>query len=199
MTEALTSDHLEFLRRHEIALTDVLDARGIPSRSDWQAELKRTGAAVALVSTPCGKGHALRLRLSSGHCMECSPQGIAHWKRRQEDAFLYIAVSIQLRLVKLGLAKAPRERVEGLNRDGYAGASDWFVIYRRKFKQAGRIEAQAHSTLSAYAAPREYIRKGHGITVRADEIFDCDYERVRDVLESFGECALGPAWPPCTK
>lgn len=196
MLEALTPDHLRFLRRHEIAPTDVLDARCIAKRSDWQAELKRKGAAVALVATACGKGHALRLRLSSGHCMECSPQGIASWKRHQQDAFLYIAVSTTLGLVKLGLAEAPSDRVDGLNRDGYAGASDWVMLYRQKFKQAGRIETRAHAELSAYAVSRTYMRKGHGTSVQAGELFNCEHGRIIDVLKTFADHALAPPWEP---
>jgi hypothetical protein len=122
----LTDEQLRSLARHKIPVGAVLDARGMQT-AVWKNELKRHNKALALVDSSCRRGHAARLRLSSGHCVDCSPQGAAHWKRHQEPAFVYIAVSARLKLIKIGIAKTASERAESLIRDGYGGSDDWFV------------------------------------------------------------------------
>jgi hypothetical protein len=189
----LTEDHRAFLRHHKIPEDAVFVAAGL-KRSKWQAELERQNKAVALVDDPCRKNHSLRLRLSSGHCMECSPLGIASWKRHQEPAFVYIAASPALRRLKIGLSKVPGDRADSLNRDGYGGATDWVIIYRRKFNRGGQIEAQAQSFLTDHRLPRTYTRLGHGTTVNADELFACSYATARDAIERSEEHALTERW-----
>ena len=126
----LTNDQLQVMARHKIPARAVIDARGMRP-SQWKSELKNHNGAVALVDKTCNRGHLSRLRLSSGHCIECSPQGVAHWKRHQSPAFVYIAVSAKLKLIKIGIAKTASERAESLIKDGYGGADDWLLTYRR--------------------------------------------------------------------
>jgi hypothetical protein len=112
--------------QHEIPADAVLDARGM-KKAEWLQQLKPQNRAVALMSySPCKKaGHVFRL--SSGHCMECSPQGVAHWKKHQVDGCVYIATSRSLGLHKIGTARRTSDRADGLNSDGYAGATDWKI------------------------------------------------------------------------
>lgn len=189
----LTEEHRAFLRHHRIPEDAVLFAAGL-KRSKWQAELEQQNKAVALVDTLCRKEHPLRLRLSSGHCMQCSPLGIASWKRHQEPAFVYIAASPTLRCLKIGFSKVPSDRADSLNRDGYGGATDWVIIYRRKFNRAGQIEAEAQSSLREHRSPRTYTRLGHGTIVNADELFACEYATARDAAEILDAHALTGRW-----
>ncbi|WP_159080027.1 GIY-YIG nuclease family protein [Methyloceanibacter sp. wino2] len=191
----LTDDQLRSLGRHKLPVDSVLDARGMRT-SDWKIELKRQNKSLALVDSPCQKGHAARLRLSSGHCVECSPQGVAHWKRHQVPGFVYVAVSRKLRLVKIGIAQLASERADALIKDEYGGADDWQLIYRRKFDKAGWVEAKAQTSLAEYSSPRTYTRKHHGKSVTARELFSCDYSKAIGSVESLCEHALGDAWEP---
>ena len=189
----LTEQHRTFLRRHDIPDDAVLVALAL-KRSDWQTLLRVQNKAVALVASPCRRNHGLRLRLSSGHCMECSPLGIASWKRHQQPAFVYVAASRALNCHKIGLSKAPIDRADTLVRDGYGGATDWIMLYRRKFERAGQVEAQAQSTLRQHRLSRSYTRLGHGTNVDTAELFSCDYATARDAIEVFSQQALTESW-----
>jgi hypothetical protein len=158
----------------EVPRSAVLDARGM-RRATYQSELKRHGKSLALVADPCNKGHDVRLRLSSGHCVECSPIGLSKVKTRHKPGFLYVAFSRSLGLLKVGSAISSIERADGLNRDGYAGATDWGVVYRRKFTEVGVIEDRVHTALSPWKVVLEYTRRGHGTVVKASEVFSCTY------------------------
>lgn len=164
------------------------------TRATYQRELSQQNKAVALVKDQCGKNHTVRLRLKSGHCMECSPQGIAHWKRRQEPGHVYIAKSARLNRLKIGTTKAIESRNDSLFRDGYAGVADWIFLYHRKFEKAGTVEDRAQTALDHFKTPITYTRKGHGTEGIASEIFDCDYTTAREAIERFADSALGPSW-----
>ena len=192
---SLDDEQIRILRHYKIPESAVLDARSM-KRSEYQEELKKQGKAVALVDRDCNRGHQSRLRLISGHCIECSPQGVAHWKRHQEPAFVYIAYSRTNKLVKIGISKAATERLDGINRDGYGGATDWKILYRRKFDRAGYVESQVDNALAPYASPKLYVRlqRDGEIQTLAKEMFDCDYHTAREVVESFSSLALGQAY-----
>jgi hypothetical protein len=186
----LTDEQKRALRQHEIPADAILDAQGM-ERVEWLQQLKRQNKAVAFTPhSPCTKGGHV-FRLSSGHCMECSPQGVAHWKKYQVDGCVYIATSRSLGLHKIGTAKRTSDRADGLNRDGYAGATDWRISYRREFKRAGRIESQAQTALRLFAVKRTYTRRQHGTTITAKELFYCEYDKVRDAIEQFSTDAIG--------
>lgn len=185
----LTEQHHVFLRHIAIAPDQVMDASGL-TRSEWQDELRARNRTLALVDKPCKRGHRLRLRVLSGHCVECSPQSISYVKRHHEEAYVYILVSARLKLLKIGSALKTTNRAEGLNRDGYAGTDDWRFCYRRKFRAAGEVEAKVHSILQSYRQKRPYKRLGHGTITEANELFSCDYELAKAAIEEFYEQAL---------
>jgi hypothetical protein len=76
LTDFLTPSQIEYLRRIEVPPSAVLGARRM-RRAVYQDELKRQGKSLAVVADPCNKGHEARLRLSSGHCAQCSPIGLS--------------------------------------------------------------------------------------------------------------------------
>jgi T5orf172 domain len=193
MPDFLTTEHFEYLRQIEVPSSAVMDARHM-KRAAYQAELKRQGKGLAYVAEPCGKGHSLRLRLGSGHCAECSPIGISLWKRHHKPGVVYIAFSRSLRAYKVGSAKASFDRADGLNRDGYAGVSDWVLFYRREFSEAGLVETRAHTALAAWKMGKTYTRQGHGTSVKPREIFECTYDDARAAVEQSAGFALSEAY-----
>jgi hypothetical protein len=192
----LSEDQLKYLKHHKILPEAVLDATRMTT-GKYKSELARQKGtkAIAVVKNTCGKGHAMRFRLSSGHCMECSPQGIAHWKRRQLRGFVYIASSKRLDRIKIGFTQDPSGRDDTLYRDAYGGADDWVLEYHRYFDKAGTVEDFTHSSLAMFSTPIPYIRRGHQKQATAKEIFNCDCERARAAIERHAEgYALGNPW-----
>jgi hypothetical protein len=64
--------------------------------------------------------------------------GIAAKLRLTTDAFVYIAASRSLELIKVGWSKGSNQtnRMKSLNKDGYAGATDWLLLYERKYRNS---------------------------------------------------------------
>ena len=118
-------------------------------------------------------------------------QGKAAQERFEEEAFVYIAASRQLELIKIGFSKKSVHRADDLNRDGYGGASDWLILYERRFKRAGWVESQAHTGLEAFRSRRTYTRLGHGISVTAKELFACNYANSRAAVENMSDHSSG--------
>jgi T5orf172 domain len=125
--------------------------------------------------------------------VQCSPIGLSKVKSRHKAGVVYIAFSKLLGAFKVGSASSSIERADGLNRDGYAGATDWALLYRRKFAEAGVVEDGVHTALLPWKVRREYTRRGHGTLVKATEVFSCTYEQARGALESFEKLALDSA------
>jgi hypothetical protein len=70
------------------------------------------------------------------------------------------------------------------------------LAYRRKFDRAGSVEATAQTALARYATARTYERKGHGTSVTAKELFECDFAEALNAVEAQAESALGERWEP---
>lgn len=191
----LTPEQLAILGRFRLRIADVLDATGMATR-DYKAALREQGLAVAFCghAAECNKGHSSRFRLSSGHCLECSPQGLAYWQRHQKDAFVYVARSRKLGLLKIGTSGLQSIRMDGLNRDGYGGATDWEPIYWRKYQRAGQVEARTQAALHAFQTPVRYLRLGHGEEVTAIEMFRCELPDILEAMKPHEELALASPW-----
>ena len=179
----LVQEQILFLKRHSISLGAVFDATGL-GPSDYGAEMKALGKAVAFGVTPCKKGgHSLRSR--SGSCVVCEPANLAFQSRYEELAYVYIAGSKKLRLIKAGFASDVNSRMSSLNKLGYAGTLDWENLFWSKTKNAGRVEFNLHSELSAYKKPTNYQRDGH--TVDCLETFSCSASTAIEILKSLVE------------
>lgn len=165
----LTKEQSAFLAKHNTPISSVFDASGM-GKSDYRAAMKELGKTVAIGVTPCKKGnHTMRTR--SGHCIQCNPASIAFQKRHSTDGFVYVAGSLSLSVIKIGLANDVKQRMKSLNKLNYAGASDWECVYWAKTINAGKVEFDAHGSLVNYAAPKVYQRDGRG--VHCLETFSC--------------------------
>jgi len=184
-----TEEQAQVLAQHGIRAEQVLDARGM-ARKLWQAECKRQSKAWAFTpDSPCQKGRHV-LRDSSGHCVQCNPKGVSYSKRHHEDAWVYIAWSESECLHKIGSAKDIGERRRTLN-EGYGDAKDWMFVYKRTFKNGGRVESAAKGSLDPFAVERSYNHRGKTVFTR--ELFDCDYGTARNAVEALAADAVGPA------
>ena len=188
----LTKSELQFLNDQGFKKEDVFDCKG---RAVYQYKdaAKASGKQIML-STPC-KNASHRLRNRSGHCVQCDTRKIAFQKRFRTVGYVYIAVSNEVGLVKVGSSTAVNARIKKLNFDKYAGAKDWREIFWVKIDESGHVEQTAHTRLSNFGVDVEYIKDGKPQTSResfncrpivaADEIIEAIKQTGRDCLQSW--------------
>lgn len=111
--------------------------------------------------------------------------GIAAKERLTKDAFVYIAASRKLELIKIGWSKGSNKgsRIISLNKDGYGGASDWLLLYERMYNNSGWVEVDAHSYLKQLKVRENYLRLAHGYWVKCRELFCCNYADAFEAIE----------------
>lgn len=176
--EGLSKEQLEFLKRHNVPLEKVFDAKGY-SKSYYQVIMKQQGKIVAFNVSPCNaNGHTLRTR--SGHCAQCNTAHLEFQKRHDYSGIIYIAGSKQGKVLKVGYSKAIDVRNESLNRTKYAGLSDWEIIFGIFSSSAGEIESQIKFKLSKYYRAFNYEHDGK--IQDADEIYSCSLSKAKSVV-----------------
>jgi len=173
----LSSAERKFLARHQITVSQVVDARGLTKQA--RGDLMRSRAAVLAIGSPCEKqGH--RLRISPGHCAECDPKKIAFARRHRSPAQVYVACSSALTLTKIGSSVNANGRIAKLNAERYGGAADWRLIDMCHSSEAGRIEYEAHAALAQCRADARYWKAG--VLTECYELFACPAEVAMTVV-----------------
>jgi hypothetical protein len=175
----LSEEQREYLDQHNIPADIVFDATGL-RRKDWQSQMKQLGLRFAFGVGPCKKGNH-SLRSASGNCIQCEPANIAFTNRNYDDGHVYIAYSMEEELLKVGVAKSVKMRINSLNNLGYAGATDWKVLHSVKVKRAGEVEFAIHADLAPYNESVTYLRDGNPVDCR--EVFRCNIDMARHIFE----------------
>ncbi|MBR0993960.1 GIY-YIG nuclease family protein [Bradyrhizobium japonicum] len=157
MEDELTTDELAFLARQGLGPDDVFDARWM-SQADWFEEIKKAGKQVAL-GGPCKK-QSHRLRSRKGHCVQCNTAKLAYAARHNLEQYLYIAGSLQARLIKVGVCKNLLQRNRQICAERHGGAADWEIIYAVNVARAGEIEDRILDQLSPYSVDEHYWKNG---------------------------------------
>ncbi len=104
----LTDEELRFLYTQRIDESAVMDCSWMrPRRYKWAME--EGGYLWCISPTYCYNGHRLRSR--PGHCIQCDTSRIAFVKRHHDAAYIYIAGSLESKVVKVGNAIWPERRV----------------------------------------------------------------------------------------
>ena len=134
----LSDEQKEFLAKLRITESKVLDATGMPTKKYKKIMLEK-GYSVAIGVSPCTrKKHTLRSK--SGHCLQCDSKGLVYANRHHISGVVYLAESKCEKLIKIGIADYPHERIKQLNYLEYAGVSDWTVTHYMKCDSVGRVE-----------------------------------------------------------
>lgn len=185
----LTDDQIQFLTSHDIPLSLVFDATGIP-RVKYRELMAINGYLIAYGVSPCAAyGHTLKTR--SGHCPQCRPAGIAYLKRDARKAFVYIAYSQSAGLTKVGLAKDPVDRIRNLRTYLYGGEGDWQLHTFSHADEAGRVEREIHARLNVHRVEGlTYYKDDRLIDCR--ELFDCPPEVPAEILLSITRVEIDP-------
>ncbi len=174
----LTYEQKEFLKKHNIPLNKVFDAKGL-SQPEYRLKMKSLDKLIAFNVTPCRKaGHTLKTR--SGHCVQCKPANIEFQGRSDSSGVVYIAGTQKGKIIKCGYSKAFEIRSESLNRTGYGSFNDWEILFVIKSAIAGHIELEIKSLLRAYSIVSEYNHDGNDHD--AGEIFQCSYSKAKATL-----------------
>jgi len=174
-----TDEICAFLRSQGIPESSVCDASMVGPRL-YKRKMEAEGRQFAIVREPCYRGHYIRSH--AGHCMQCDTSRIAYVLRHYQKAYVYIAGSRRLRLLKIGWSETPFDRAEHLNAIGYGDIYDWELLYYGRYREAGEVELSAHSRLSWHMTPRGWLREG--VPQDAREIFKCSYTKARGAIKA---------------
>jgi hypothetical protein len=165
----LSDEQKAYLKKQNISLGSVFDAKGL-GQKEYKAVMKELGKTVATGVTPCKREkHTMRTR--SGHCIECNSASIAFQNRHSIEAYVYVAGSLNLSVIKVGLSNDTKARMLSLNSLNYAGTSDWKCLYWVNTKNAGTVEFNTHKTLEEFASPKVYRRNEQNVDCL--ETFTC--------------------------
>jgi T5orf172 domain len=74
---------------------------------------------------------------------------------------VYIAGSIQTKLLKIGISNNVEQRaITAQYDDGCGSAPDWKILFHAKVAKKGEVEATALRSLNAYKVVRPYVKNG---------------------------------------
>lgn len=148
------------------------DARG-RTISSCREEMRLEKKYFAFNTKPCRRG-GHTLRTASNHCIVCNPQAMSHYKKRMASGLVYIAVSPQGRVFKVGVTEEPKQRQRLLRTRRYAGHSDWELIWTFWTESAGFYEAEIQKHLVRFFLPGRFTHNGEKLE-QSNEIFRCNW------------------------
>ena len=151
----LTTSEMAFLASQGLSIADVYDATD--EKRTVYRDKARQSDCILVLSTACkAKGHRLRSR--AGKCVQCNTAMLGFLTRHRKPGFVYIAQSTRGLLFKIGSCENVEAREIHLNRQRYAGCSDWRIIEKQRVEQAGATEFLIHNALSDFRVSSIYDR-----------------------------------------
>jgi len=177
----LSDNQVAFLQKHKIGVSEMFDATGL-GRKQRIAAMEAAGKRFYFGGTPCEEaGHTLRVK--AGHCIQCGTQHIAYGTRYSKPSRLYVAGSLQGRVVKVGLTLDPADRLKKLQSDRYGGFSDWKILaITGMVASAGKLEAKVHKQLEHYRRDGSYFKGDK--EQDSLELLGCSFVSAADALGS---------------
>lgn len=187
----LTKDEFVFLQRHNLTAADVFDGTAYRTK-DWQRLMQVAGKPLTARSEPCIRGgHRIVDRYN--HCIQCSPASLEYVARYYRDGFIYIAGSLEIEALKIGMSNNLSQREYKLLFDAYGGATDWELLFHMKVPRAGRVERDATRSLARYSVTANYLKDG-AKTQKAIEIVRCSYANALNAIYEASTTALSDPW-----
>lgn len=162
-------EELRWLAIHGFSTDDVYDGRGQSQRAR-RSGAKNAGKTLVLASL-CRRGHRLKTR--SHHCVQCNIINIAFQERYRSPGYVYIAGSLNGRVIKIGTASDITQRENQLRSERHAGFRDWEVLFFIRVDEAGRVEHEASARLASNKVFKEYVKDGFYQT--AIEVLQCSF------------------------
>jgi hypothetical protein len=166
----LSDNELWFLRRVGLSADDVYDGRG-ESKDGREWAAKQAGKLLVLGPRCRAAGHRLRTR--SGHCAQCDTRKIAYQQRYNSSGYVYIAGSLNGRIIKVGTAQDITQRQRQLRAEQHGGYSDWYVLFSIWVNEAGRVEHDASARVTSPRYFGTYFKDN--IEQTATELLQCSF------------------------
>lgn len=186
-----TDNEIAFLRWHGIDPDGVYDGRW-QSKDERHDGAKAEGKFLVLSSVPC-RAAAHRLRTRAGHCFQCDPLKLVYQVRYSTPGYVYVAGSLNGRVIKIGTARDIPQRERQLRAEGYAGFSDWCVLFSVWANEAGQVETDASSRVPGQRIYRNYWKDG--VQQTAIEALRCTFsDAVKAVKGSLGPNDVAEPW-----
>lgn len=158
MLVELTTAELAFLEKYGLSASNVYDGRG-QSKAKREAAAKQGGFDLILAAGCTNGGHRLKTR--PGHCAQCDTSKLARQTRYNTPGSVYIAGSLQTKLLKIGSTDDVEQRARTLQYErGYGAAPDWKLLFHARVARKGEVEAAALRSLNAYKVARHYVKNG---------------------------------------
>ncbi len=148
----LTKKELLFLKKYEVDIDYVCDARG------WDKHLTRDimeyeGYELSWGRYSCrNEGHKLRTR--ADHCAQCNELALIYQRRHHKEGYIYIAESNPY--IKIGVTTNIENRMESLNQQKYGGKANWKCVYSIMLEEPAKLETRVHNILSIFRVPGYY-------------------------------------------
>ena len=115
----MKQDERDWLLSKSIPLSEVFDATGM-GRKEYGPAMRAEDKYVAINVTPCKRaGHRIRTR--TGKCIACDVTQYAFSKRHRTSGYVYLAVSRQAGIIKVGMAAELSRRIQHLKYRLYGG------------------------------------------------------------------------------
>ena len=195
MEKALTSEELQFLKSQDLSSGDVWDGRAYSSIRS-RGHLAKEAAKLLVLRDPSRSRCGHRLTTRAGHCVQCDTSKIAYARRHDEPAFVYIAGSKQLNLIKIGITRDIDQRLSNLKGQAYAGVRDWDMLFHVQFLRAGAVETLSHSYLARADTPLTTIKEGREQEAKevSDVTFDEALQAISKAAQNLKLAPQNQAW-----
>src|SRR5262249_19072026 len=150
-----------------------------------EREISARNAGKLLVLGPRCRARGHRLRTRAGHCFQCDPKKLAFLIRHNAAGYVYIAGSLDGRLIKLGVSKDLPQRETRLRGEPHARFSDWRLLFSIRVPEMGRVEDRIALRLAHKRLPTMYFKDGNA--QMATEVFKCSFsDALKAITETVG-------------
>jgi hypothetical protein len=184
----VTAAEIAFLEKYGLSASNVYDGRG-QSKAKREAAAKEGGFDLILSAGCTNGGHRLKTR--SGHCAQCDTSKLARQTRYNTPGSVYIAGSLQTKLLKIGSTDDVEQRARTLQYErGYGAAPDWKLLFHARVAKKGEVEGAALRSLNAYKVARHYVK--NGAPQEAVELLRAPFSTARVAVLD----AIGPGCKP---
>jgi hypothetical protein len=175
----LTEDQKLFLNSKGVIDSEIFDATNL-KKSEYSKIMRELDYKVAYGVTPCAKGnHSLRDR--NGNCLQCNPLILAYAKNHNDGGYVYIALSKNSKLIKIGSTSNITKRGATLKEHQYGSQSDWEIAhYTYVDKKRGAIEKEIQTLLKEHYVVSHYFK--NGVKQSTYEIFNCSVKKAISIL-----------------
>ena len=175
----LTEDQKLFLNSKGVIDSEIFDATNL-KKSEYSKIMRELDYKVAYGVTPCAKGnHSLRDR--NGNCLQGNPLILAYAKNHNDGGYVYIALSKNSKLIKIGSTSNITKRGATLKEHQYGSQSDWEIAhYTYVDKKRGAIEKEIQTLLKEHYVVSHYFK--NGVKQSTYEIFNCSVKKAISIL-----------------